>query len=149
MVKPSKCQLITSLDTSISFSGIGTMERLGCRAKMSEVGESTRLNTGKRNPLSVQFLYKTSLKFKIKSNTLRHTQNSKAIRSVFSRLLLLLFCIKIYFKVWAVFYYIPIIKRVGKGQIPFEFKRGISSKNHSKSTYFMIDSVWDNAHKVI
>lgn len=46
-------------------------------------------------------------------------------------------------------YYIPIIKRVGKGLIPFELQRGISSKNHCKSAYFMILLVWDNALEVI
>lgn len=106
MLKPIKCKLITSLEMSISFSGIGTMERLGCRAKMSQFGESMRLNTGKRNPLSVQFLYKISLKFKIKANTFRHIKDSKTLRSVLSRLSLILVCIKIYFKSWPVFCYI-------------------------------------------
>lgn len=87
MLKSINCQLITSLEMSISFSGIGTMGRLGCQAKMSQVGESMRLNTGKRNSLSVQFLYKITLKFKIKTNTLRHTKDSKAMISVFSRFL--------------------------------------------------------------
>ena len=116
VLKPIKCQLITSLELSVSFSGIGTMGWLGCRAKMSQVGESMRLKTGKRNVISsISCLI-------MKTNTLSHAKDSKARDPICLQqapcwtgsLLVFLVCMKIYFNVWPSFCYILIIKKVGK-----------------------------------